>query len=277
MSQKRNATLYTIWFTAAVCIVCSLVVSTMSVTLQPRQAENALLNRQTNIIQLAGLIEPGASPGRQDVQRLFDQFIDPVVIELATGAVVDGAKVHVDPLTYDQGQAARDPAQSRPAPPNNAGVARMPLYGIAYRVVKDGVVEKIILPIEGKGLWSTLYGFLALDADARTISGITFYHHGETPGLGGEVDNPSWKARWRAARRLMSTGRSGSRCSKRRPAPRRKTRTTWTGSAAPPSPAGAWTISSDSGWGRTVSNPTWNSTTLHGAGPSDRQTTQNPV
>jgi len=62
--------------------------------------------------------------------------------------------------------------------------------------MKDGAVEKMILPIEGKGLWSTLYGFLALDADARTIRGITFYQHGETPGLGGEVDNPGWKARW---------------------------------------------------------------------------------
>ncbi|MBN1512296.1 MAG: Na(+)-translocating NADH-quinone reductase subunit C [Phycisphaerae bacterium] len=191
MSQKRNATVYTIGFTAAVCIVCSLVVSTTAVTLKPRQAQNALLDRQKNIIQVAGLIEPGEDPGRDDVQRLFDQFIDPVVVELATGAEVD-----VDPLTFDQAEAARDPARSRAAPPNAAGVTRVPLHGIVYRVMKDGAVEKMILPIEGKGLWSTLYGFLALDADARTIRGITFYQHGETPGLGGEVDNPAWKARW---------------------------------------------------------------------------------
>ena len=60
----------------------------------------------------------------------------------------------------------------------------------------EGQVEKIILPIEGKGLWSTLYGFLALGPDTTSITGITFYQHGETPGLGGEVDNPSWKALW---------------------------------------------------------------------------------
>ena len=54
----------------------------------------------------------------------------------------------------------------------------------------------LVLPIEGYGLWSTLYGFLALDADTKTIRGLTYYQHLETPGLGGEVDNPSWKALW---------------------------------------------------------------------------------
>ena len=60
-----------------------------------------------------------------------------------------------------------------------------------------GEVEKIILPIEGYGLWSTLYGFLALAADTTTIKGITYYEHGETPGLGREINNPRWQAQWR--------------------------------------------------------------------------------
>lgn len=60
----------------------------------------------------------------------------------------------------------------------------------------SGVPSKIILPIRGYGLWSTLYGFIALEADASTVAGIGFYEHGETPGLGGEVDNPVWKANW---------------------------------------------------------------------------------
>jgi Na+-transporting NADH:ubiquinone oxidoreductase subunit C len=63
--------------------------------------------------------------------------------------------------------------------------------------VEFGSIEKVILPIYGKGLWSTLYGFLALGKDLNTVEGITFYEHGETPGLGGEVDNPNWKALWK--------------------------------------------------------------------------------
>ena len=54
----------------------------------------------------------------------------------------------------------------------------------------------IILQVWGQGLWSTMYGYLALSNDGVTIEGLTFYTHGETPGLGGEVDNPRWKALW---------------------------------------------------------------------------------
>ena len=57
-------------------------------------------------------------------------------------------------------------------------------------------IRQIVLPIYGKGLWGTLYGYMALQNDLNTIAGITFYQHKETPGLGGEVDNPSWKQQW---------------------------------------------------------------------------------
>ena len=45
-------------------------------------------------------------------------------------------------------------------------------------------------------MWSVLYGFLSVEPDFQTISGLTYYAHGETPGLGGEVDNPDWKKQW---------------------------------------------------------------------------------
>jgi Na+-transporting NADH:ubiquinone oxidoreductase subunit C len=48
--------------------------------------------------------------------------------------------------------------------------------------------QAFIFPVSGKGLWSTLYGYLALDMDLNTVKGITFYKHGETPGLGGEIE-----------------------------------------------------------------------------------------
>ena len=48
--------------------------------------------------------------------------------------------------------------------------------------------SKYAFPISGKGLWSTLYGYLSLNADLETIAGISFYKHGETPGLGAEIE-----------------------------------------------------------------------------------------
>ena len=105
----------------------------------------------------------------------------------------------VDPETYDQRQAAKDPVQSVdiPAEKDLGGNKRRAELAPVYLVRQGGEVEKIILPVHGKGLWSTLYGFLALDAkDLSTIRALVFYEHAETPGLGGEVDNPNWRAQW---------------------------------------------------------------------------------
>jgi len=67
---------------------------------------------------------------------------------------------------------------------------------LVYIFREGDSIDKIVLPVRGAGLWSTLYGFLALEADLNTVAGLGFYEHAETPGLGGEVDNPVWKARW---------------------------------------------------------------------------------
>jgi Na+-transporting NADH:ubiquinone oxidoreductase subunit C len=77
-----------------------------------------------------------------------------------------------------------------------ASINRRARYSVAYLLEQDGEVERIVLPVHGYGLWSTLYGFIALEGDGNTVAGITFYEHTETAGLGGEVDNPAWKALW---------------------------------------------------------------------------------
>ena len=83
------------------------------------------------------------------------------------------------------------------APDNAARVPRLPDWVLVYEVRGErGQLDLVVLPVEGLGLWGTLYGFVALDGALRTIRGLTFYEHKETPGLGGEVDNPRWKARW---------------------------------------------------------------------------------
>lgn len=188
----RHSTLYTIGFAALVCVVCSFLVSTAAVSLKDYQDANALLEKQKNVLMAAGLAKPGEKLSEQRVKELFRQ-IEPAAIDLKTGEYTDA----VDPNTYDPYKAAEDPQKSSPAPEGNgAQMPRLPHYALVYRVIKDGQLQMVVLPIRGKGLWSTMYGFLALDRDAVTVQGITFYQHGETPGLGGEVDNPLWKAKW---------------------------------------------------------------------------------
>ncbi|MEM7412760.1 MAG: Na(+)-translocating NADH-quinone reductase subunit C [Myxococcota bacterium] len=189
----EHSSRYIVGFAAAVCGVCSIFVATAAVSLKDRQELNAQLDVQKKVLELVGLMEPGASLETEEIQTLYRDSIEARVVNLATGSIVED----VDPALFDQRAAAADPDTSREAPPNQAKVRRVPEQGLVYLLREDGQIKTLVFPVEGKGLWSTLYGFLALESDARTVAGITFYEHGETPGLGGEVDNPRWKALWK--------------------------------------------------------------------------------
>jgi Na+-transporting NADH:ubiquinone oxidoreductase subunit C len=179
-------------FAAAVCVVCSIFVSSAAVLLKDRQETNKVLDRQLKVLTVAGLVSADEEVTPDVIHERFEKNIQPMVIDLESGKV----NGDIAPETFDQRAARGDPERSREAPDNAAKVARLPNHALVYNVMVGKKVEALIFPIEGKGLWSTLYGFLALDKDARTVKGITFYEHGETPGLGGEVDNPIWKAKW---------------------------------------------------------------------------------
>lgn len=184
--------LYAVGFAAAVCVVCSVVVSSAAVALRPAQEANKVVDRQKKVLEVAGLIGADEDLSNEEIRSRFEAKIEARAVRLATGEF-DAA---VDAAAFDQKKASKDPSRSRVAPSNAAKVARLPEHAVVYLVREDAALKKVVLPIEGKGLWSTLYGFLALGPDADTIEGITFYEHGETPGLGGEVDNPKWKALW---------------------------------------------------------------------------------
>lgn len=182
---------YSILFAGLVCLVCAVIVSSSAVSLRDKQDVNAFLDKQRNVLIAAGLASEDEELSPEEIVSRFAP-IQSLVIDLDTGE----PQPDVDPASFDQRKAASEAATSREIPKNPAGVARVPNQALVYRLEEDGKLKLLILPIEGKGLWSTLYGFIALDADLETVRGITFYEHKETPGLGGEVDNPKWKALW---------------------------------------------------------------------------------
>ncbi|MFO7303661.1 MAG: Na(+)-translocating NADH-quinone reductase subunit C [Acidobacteriota bacterium] len=186
----RNS--YTVGFAAAICVICAVLVAGAAVSLAERQAANEEIDRQRNVLLAAGEMRPDEVLSAEEIAERFRAF-QPVAVDLRTGQ----EDPSFDLTGYDQQAALANPQTSYAAPPNGAQVTRLPNRAVAYKKLDaDGRLEMLVLPIEGKGLWSTMYGFLALDADLRTIRGITFYQHGETPGLGGEIDNPRWKAVW---------------------------------------------------------------------------------
>lgn len=202
--MPRDTPRYTIAFSAAVCVVCAVLVSTAAVTLRERQTANAELDRRRNVLAAAGDILGSEKPSRQEIERRFADF-EVVAVDLRSG-LEDPA---VDARGYDARVAQGDTQMSRAVGRNDAQIVRVPHHLLVYKKAgADGRLELLVLPIEGKGLWSTMYGFLALGPDLRTVRGLTYYQHGETPGLGGEVDNDRWKALWPGRQVFDAGGRA---------------------------------------------------------------------
>jgi Na+-transporting NADH:ubiquinone oxidoreductase subunit C len=173
-----------------VSLVCSVLVSTTAVLLKPRHLENQLFyGGYRNILQLVETIQQDISI--EDALRR----IDIKIVDLATGEYVED----LDVSQYDQREAAKDPVLGIPVPEefDIANIGRRAKFATVYLLKENSHIKYVILPVHGSGMWSTLYGYLALEADGNTIAGLKFHEHGETPGLGDKVDDSSWLRQWR--------------------------------------------------------------------------------
>ena len=184
---KKDSIQYILAVALALCVVCSVVVSAAAVVLRPAQEANKAADIKRAILASAGILKAD-----EDVD---DQFANVRVrlVNFDTGEFTD--QVPLD--EYDQRKAAdtADLSENVPDSEDIAKIGRRENYGKVYFADSDKG-EVLVLPVRGYGLWSTMYGFVALESDYNTVRGIGFYEHGETPGLGGEVDNPRWKAIW---------------------------------------------------------------------------------
>lgn len=183
----------------ALCLVCAVLVSLATVALRPLQGYNKALDMKKNILDVAGLLQDDT-----DVDQAFQERIESKIVDLKTGDYVDN--INVD--EYDQRKAAKDPAQNEVIPVDKdiASIRVKAKYTKVFLVKKGDQLQSIILPINGYGLWSTMYGFLALEADGQTVQSINLYDQGETPGLGGEVVNPNWRALWKGKKVYSDKG-----------------------------------------------------------------------
>jgi Na+-transporting NADH:ubiquinone oxidoreductase subunit C len=195
---KADTAVRTLLVAFVVSLVCSSFVASAAVVLKPRQVANAIMEMRRNILEVAGLLDP-----ERDVDESFEG-IERRVVDLETGSYVED----IDAEKFDPAEAAKDPELSVEVPPeiDVARVGRRAKHALVYLVRRDGEISKIILPVSGYGLWSTMYGFLALEADGNTIADITFYAHGETPGLGDFIAKPAWRELWSGKRAFDEAG-----------------------------------------------------------------------
>lgn len=187
-TRSRDSVANTLVVAVALSLVASVLVASAAVLLKPIQERNEERYRQQIILEVAGLWQPGS-----DVDALFAN-IEPRMVELASGAYVDEPEA----TGFDAEAAARDPELGVDIPPDRdrANIRQRSKFEPVYLVRDGGAIDQVILPVYGKGLWSTLRGFLALDPDGNTVRGLQFYEHAETPGLGDQIDKPEWRAQW---------------------------------------------------------------------------------
>ena len=202
---------YIIGFAVAVCLVCSLFVSSAAVALKERQDINKVLDRQKKVLTVVGLMKEGEALERAEVEKRFTENMKAHLVDVRGGGCEAVTKKGLSADAYDQRKARSDAVLGADAPKNRAGVKRIAKCAVVYHLLEKGKLKTLVLPVEGKGLWSTLYGYIALDADLNTVRGITFYEHGETPGLGGEVDNARWKALWPGRKAFDKAGKPAIR------------------------------------------------------------------
>ncbi len=194
--MRRDSVPYTLLVATVLCVVCSVLVASAAVGLRSRQEFNKQLDQKKNVLLAAELYKEGENRPAE-IDDIFADKIESVLVNLETGEPVSSDEI--DAANYNQREATRDPKMSVPVEPSNAlgGIKQRAKYAFAYQVKdSEGKLEQVVLPVHGKGLWSTMYGFISVDADGNTIRGITFYEHGETPGLGGEIENPQWTGQW---------------------------------------------------------------------------------
>lgn len=186
--MSRDSTKKILGVAFLLCLVCSVLVSIAAVALSDRQERNRIEEKRKNILQAAGLFEEGRSVDEQFAA------IQPRIVDLQTGTF----SPDIDPVGFDSRTATRDPQTRYVISPelDRASIRARSRYMDVYLVMDNGDLQQLLLPVHGMGLWSTMYGFISLADDLTTVKGFTFYEHGETPGLGGEIDNTNWKQQW---------------------------------------------------------------------------------
>lgn len=185
---NKDSVLGTFAVIIAFCLVCSVLVSSAVVALAPFQKAAIANDKQVNVLKVSGFTMEGT------VAQTYQKRIQAKLLDLNTGDFIQG-----DADNYNFASIAKDPKVAVAIDPSvdTAKIrTRAPYMPVYLSVDDNGNVVRYILPFYGQALWSTVYGYLSIQPDGNTVAAITFYQHGETPGLGGEIDNPLWQAKW---------------------------------------------------------------------------------
>ena len=144
-------------------VVCSSLVSAAVVVLRPIQLNNQMVERSRNIVKLTGLVEEGVTPSDEEMLELY-QGMDVRILDIDQAAF----NTDLDPLSFDARRAVNNPDLGIDIPVSEdlASLRRRSRFAPIYMVLlENGELDRLILPVNGTGMWSAIYGYIALEAD----------------------------------------------------------------------------------------------------------------
>ncbi|QTF91416.1 Na(+)-translocating NADH-quinone reductase subunit C [Halomonas sp. BM-2019] len=197
MASKNDTIGKTFTVVILLCLVCSIIVAGSAVGLKERQEANAALAKQANILTTAGISFAG-----RGAEAVFAERVNVFTYNRETGEVT-----RFDSMIAMESAMADIRSQSVASDEDVAGVRsirpELPVFEVRD---ENGDVQTYVLDVRGAGLWGMMYAFLAIESDGQTIRGLNFYDHAETPGLGGEIQNPRWAGRFEGKKAVTEDG-----------------------------------------------------------------------
>ena len=171
--MKQFSNRYIFLFSIVMVVSVAALLSLAATLLQPAQERNLEVEKKKNMLESINV--PAT---RENTEELYDKYITESFVLNSRGELVSGVDAFTVVIKNEQKKPLED--QSLPV----------------FRAEPDDGEKVIIIPVEGKGLWGPIYGYVSLKSDMNTIYGVNFDHKGETPGLGAEINTTPFESQF---------------------------------------------------------------------------------
>ncbi|MBL4815853.1 Na(+)-translocating NADH-quinone reductase subunit C [Shewanella sp.] len=204
MALKKDSVVGTMIFIITLSLLCSFMITGTAELLKERK----LVKKRDELKRYVLMASDVDIQGDKDFRAIFEKSVTPLLINIESGAIEPKERVEV--MNFDERMAAINPEKSRKLE-RKKDKARIKTRADQVRVFQvfdeDGKLASLVLPIYGKGLWSIIYGYVALKPDFNTIENVVFYEHGETPGIGDFLNETEWTDKFRGKQIFDAKGK----------------------------------------------------------------------
>ncbi|MBE51083.1 MAG: NADH:ubiquinone reductase (Na(+)-transporting) subunit C [Flavobacteriales bacterium] len=193
--MNTNSNQYTIKFAIIMVVIVALILSFVAITLKEAQNKNKELEKKQNILKAIGVKDIS----REQSNLEYNNYIKKEIVLNYKGEKINEYRSsYIDSLTNlsddESLKILNEINKTRAFSIKLKKEIKLPLEEQKFPLyigIDNNNEEKYIIPLEGKGLWGPIWGFISLNPDLNTVFAAVYDHKAETPGLGAEI-NTSW-------------------------------------------------------------------------------------